>query len=184
MSDAALPADATPPGAPADRPDPLRLGGMALRNGLLVHGPSHWAAAVRDRDGAIQVASGLKPRVRGVDGVPGARGVVRLGEAMAVIPLVKRALPAARLPFQDARVLGVAVATAAAGGVLRRRVPGVAGEAVRGYRVAHCLPSAATSYVVIFVERLAGLLGLLAIAGGAAALSPQVRTGTVRSVSA
>ena len=25
----------------------LRLGGMALRNGLLVHGPSHWAAAVR-----------------------------------------------------------------------------------------------------------------------------------------
>ena len=23
----------------------LRLGGMALRNGLLVHGPSHWAAA-------------------------------------------------------------------------------------------------------------------------------------------
>ncbi|MFN8131937.1 MAG: DUF1385 domain-containing protein [Solirubrobacteraceae bacterium] len=132
MSDAALPADATPPGAPADPPDPLRLGGMALRNGLLVHGPSHWAAAVRDRDGAIQVASGRKPRVRGVDGVPGARGVVRLGEAMAVIPLVKRALPAARLPFQDARVLGVAVATAAAGGVLRRRVPGVAGEAAAG----------------------------------------------------
>jgi hypothetical protein len=23
----------------------LRLGGMALRNGLLVHGPTHWAAA-------------------------------------------------------------------------------------------------------------------------------------------
>ena len=29
----------------------LRLGGMALRNGLLVHGPTHWAAAVRDPDG-------------------------------------------------------------------------------------------------------------------------------------
>ena len=26
----------------------LRLGGMALRNGLLVHGPTHWAAAVRN----------------------------------------------------------------------------------------------------------------------------------------
>ena len=25
----------------------LRLGGMALRNGLLIHGPTHWAAAVR-----------------------------------------------------------------------------------------------------------------------------------------
>ena len=26
----------------------LRLGGMALRNGLLIHGPTHWAAAARD----------------------------------------------------------------------------------------------------------------------------------------
>ena len=49
----------------------LRLGGMALRNGLLVHGPTHWAAAVRDKQGGIQVASGRKPRLRGVDGVPG-----------------------------------------------------------------------------------------------------------------
>ena len=38
--------------------DKLRLGGMALRNGLLVHGPTHWAAAVRTDDGEIQVASG------------------------------------------------------------------------------------------------------------------------------
>ena len=29
----------------------LRLGGMALRNGLLVHGPTHWAAAVRTAGG-------------------------------------------------------------------------------------------------------------------------------------
>ena len=41
----------------------LRLGGMALRNGLLIHGPTHWAAAVRDRDGAIQVASERKPEL-------------------------------------------------------------------------------------------------------------------------
>ena len=40
--------------------DKLRLGGMALRNGLLVHGPTHWAAAVRDDHGLIQVASGRK----------------------------------------------------------------------------------------------------------------------------
>ena len=38
-------------------------GGMALRNGLLVHGPTHWAAAIRARDGAIRVASGPKPRL-------------------------------------------------------------------------------------------------------------------------
>ena len=46
-------------------PKKLRLGGMALRNGLLVHGPTHWAAAVRREDGTIGVGSGGKPRVRG-----------------------------------------------------------------------------------------------------------------------
>ncbi|MEA2310131.1 MAG: hypothetical protein QOE28_99 [Solirubrobacteraceae bacterium] len=106
----------------------LRLGGMALRNGLLVHGPTHWAAAVRDRDGAIQVASGRKPRVRGVDGVPGVRGVVRLGEAFAVIPLVKRHLRAAKLPFESPAVIGVAAGASIGGTMLRRRVGGVVGE--------------------------------------------------------
>ena len=48
--------------------EPLRLGGMALRNGLLIHGPGHWAAAVRTRDGAIASASGPKPRFTQVDG--------------------------------------------------------------------------------------------------------------------
>ena len=107
----------------------LRLGGMALRNGLLVHGPTHWAASVRDDAGAIVTASGRKPRVRGADDVPGVRGVVRLGEAFAVIPLVKRALPQARLPFESPGILGVAAGASLAGAVLRRRVRGASGEA-------------------------------------------------------
>jgi uncharacterized protein YqhQ len=108
----------------------LRLGGMALRNGLLVHGPTHWAAAVRRRDGTIGVASGAKPRVQGrATEIPGVRGVVRLGEAMAVIPLVKRGLPEARLPWQDATVAGAVAATAVGGAALRRRIPGPGGEA-------------------------------------------------------
>ena len=106
----------------------LRLGGMALRNGLLVHGPTHWAAAVRDRGGEIQVASGRKPRVQGVDDIPGVRGVVRLAEAFVVIPLVKRALPAAKLPFESPAVIGVAVGASIGGSMLRKRVRGVAGE--------------------------------------------------------
>ncbi|HSD79605.1 MAG TPA: DUF1385 domain-containing protein [Solirubrobacteraceae bacterium] len=106
----------------AERAGKLRLGGMALANGLLVHGPTSWAAAVRRRDGSIAVASGRKPRVEGaIAGVPGIRGVVRLGEALAVVPLVKRALPEARLPFEDARVLGAAIAVSAGGTALRRR---------------------------------------------------------------
>jgi uncharacterized protein YqhQ len=99
----------------------LRLGGMALRNGLLVHGPTHWAAAVRTRDGEVKVASGRKPTLGGaLDGVPGLRGVARLGEAFAVIPLVKRALPEARLPMQDARTLAAMAGAAVAGRALRR----------------------------------------------------------------
>jgi uncharacterized protein YqhQ len=111
--------------------DKLRLGGMALGNGLLVHGPTAWAAAVRRRDGSIATASGPKPVLRGGPAdVPGLRGLARLGEAIAVIPLVKRALPEARLPFEDPRVFGAAVAVSTAGALLRRRAPaGAATEA-------------------------------------------------------
>lgn len=105
----------------------LRLGGMALRNGLLVHGPTHWAAAVRRDDGTIGAASGHKPRLKALDKVAGVRGVIRLGEAMVVIPLVKRALPEAKLPFQDVRVLGTMAAAAAGGRVLRGRMNAGAG---------------------------------------------------------
>jgi uncharacterized protein YqhQ len=105
----------------------LRLGGMALRNGLLVHGPTHWAAAVRRSDGTIEATSGRKPRLKALDKVAGVRGVVRLGEAMVVIPLVKRALPEAKLPFQDVKVLGTMAAAAAGGRVLRGRMKGGAG---------------------------------------------------------
>ena len=102
-------------------PDKLRLGGMALRNGLLVHGPTHWAAAVRTRDGRIERATGRKPRFRALDDVPGLRGAVRLGEALAVIPLVKRALPSAELPFQNASVAGAAAGATVVASLVRRR---------------------------------------------------------------
>jgi len=103
----------------------LRLGGMALRNGLLIHGPTHWAAAVRDRDGAIQVASERKPELAPqlVAKVPGLRGPIKLAEAMAVLPLVRRRMPAARLPFEDWRVLATIGATLVATAALRRRAP-------------------------------------------------------------
>ena len=101
--------------------DKLRLGGMALRNGLLVHGPTHWAAAVRDGHGEIRVASGRKPSLggRATEGIPGLRGVTKLAEAMAVIPLVKRALPAAKLPMEDLRVAGAVAGAALLGQAIR-----------------------------------------------------------------
>src|SRR4029077_2686678 len=104
--------------------DKLRLGGMALRNGLLIHGPTHWAAAVRVPSGAIEVAAERKPELapKLAARLPGLRGPVKLVEAMAVLPLVRRRMPAARLPFEDARVLAAVAATLATTSLLRRRV--------------------------------------------------------------
>ena len=73
--------------------------------------------------GEIKVASGKKPRLRAVDGVPGVRGVARLAEAMAVIPLVKRGLPEVKLPFQDVSVLTVAAGASLTGALARKRAP-------------------------------------------------------------
>ncbi|HEV2875550.1 MAG TPA: DUF1385 domain-containing protein [Thermoleophilaceae bacterium] len=110
--------------------DKLRLGGMALRNGLLVHGPTHWAAAVRTEAGEIKVASARKPDLgaRAAEGLPGVRGVAKLAEAMAVIPLVKRALPEARLPMQDLKTVGAMAAAAVGGQAIRRAGRGLGRE--------------------------------------------------------
>ena len=108
---------------PENQTEKLRLGGMALRNGLLIHGPTHWAAAVRKPDGGIEVASERKPELAPdlVAKLPGLRGPVKLAEAMLVVPLARRRLPAARVPFEDARVLAAAAATIAATSLLRKR---------------------------------------------------------------
>jgi uncharacterized protein YqhQ len=97
---------------------------MALRNGLLIHGPTHWSVAVRDGEGKVQVASERKPQLapKLVARAPGLRGPVKLAEAMAVLPLARRRLPAARLPFENWQVIAAVGTTLVATGLLRRRV--------------------------------------------------------------
>jgi uncharacterized protein YqhQ len=104
------------------RGERLRLGGMALRNGLLVHGPTSWAIAARTAEGEIEVASGDKPLLaRGRLGeVPLLRGTLRLAEALAVVPLARTRLPSARLAFEDRGVLGAALASLIVSGLVRR----------------------------------------------------------------
>jgi uncharacterized protein YqhQ len=83
----------------------IRLGGMALANGVLVHGPNAWACAIRDDKGRIEVASAQKRlRVSRIQN-PLLRGPARLAEALALLPQVKAKLPAARLPFESPRML-------------------------------------------------------------------------------
>jgi uncharacterized protein YqhQ len=112
----------------------IRLGGMALQNGVLVHGPTSWALAVRTPDGELKVASGEK-RLRGA-GVtnPLLRGPARLLDAMLLLPRIRRALPEARLPFERPAVIGAMLASGIAVRALRdsRRIGPLAKELLAG----------------------------------------------------
>ncbi len=80
---------------------------MALGNGVLVHGPSHWACAVRGEDGQIELASGSKPVLLSGVRSPLVRGLARIAEGLAVVPAAGRALPAAEVPYRSTRMLAV-----------------------------------------------------------------------------
>jgi uncharacterized protein YqhQ len=83
----------------------VRLGGMALPNGVLVHGPNAWACAIRNDDGRIEVASARKRfRTTRINN-PFLRGPARLAEALALLPQVKAKLPAAELPMENPRTV-------------------------------------------------------------------------------
>jgi uncharacterized protein YqhQ len=92
----------------------IRLGGMALANGVLVHGPTAWACAVRTDDGELKVASATKGFRASEVGQPFLRGAARLAEVMLLLPQVRRALPEARLPFERPRVLATMLGSAVA----------------------------------------------------------------------
>jgi uncharacterized protein YqhQ len=94
--------------------DKLRLGGMALPNGVLVHGPRSWACAIRNDAGELEVAARYKTFTASRVNRPFLRGPARLAEAMAVIPQVKRALPNAKLPMQSPKALATVLAAAVA----------------------------------------------------------------------
>jgi uncharacterized protein YqhQ len=95
---------------------------MALQNGVLVHGPTAWGCAVRDEAGALHVAAGKKPRLAPIarKRLPIIRGPIVLADAFALLPMVRRALPQARFPFERPSVLAAILGTAAIARSLRR----------------------------------------------------------------
>lgn len=105
---------------------------MALRNGLLIHGPTSWAIAARRADGSITVASGQKPRAPELlASMPLLRGPIRLAEGFAFVPLARRRAPAARLPLEDGKVAIAAAVSAIVGASLRRsRLPAAIRESL------------------------------------------------------
>jgi uncharacterized protein YqhQ len=90
----------------------VRLGGMALANGVLVHGPRAWACAIRTPGGELKVVAKRK-RFRAANvASPLLRGPARLAEVFLLLPQVKRALPEAELPMERPRVLASMVGSA------------------------------------------------------------------------
>jgi uncharacterized protein YqhQ len=112
----------------------LRLGGMALANGVLVHGPTSWACAIRTGAGELKVAAGRKPRVAVSSELPLLRGPARLLEAMLVLPRVRRELPEARFAFERRNVIASMVAAGVAARAIREseRLSPVVQELVGG----------------------------------------------------
>ena len=121
----------------------VRLGGMALVNGVLVHGPHSWACAVRTDDGELKVAAEYKSlRAAEVEN-PILRGPARLAEVFALLPAGlpaaargQAAVPAAAGARGDVRDRarrqgdqGLAAPEPARGGARRRRALAAAGGA-------------------------------------------------------
>jgi uncharacterized protein YqhQ len=97
----------------------IRLGGMALANGVLVHGPTSWACAIRTDDGELKVVAQRK-RFSGAEiESPLLRGPAKLLDAMALLPQIRRALPEARLPFQRPTVVAAMLGSATAVRLIR-----------------------------------------------------------------
>jgi uncharacterized protein YqhQ len=135
---------------------PLRLGGMALENGLFLHGPTAWAVAVRDDEGRIRTATGTKRRVEGrAGGLPLARGVLRMGEMFGVLASVRRALPEARFPFTERRVMAAMTLSATAVAALRAR----GGRPTFRTELASALAGLAPSAVALGSRTLSGYHG-------------------------
>jgi uncharacterized protein YqhQ len=133
----------------------VRLGGMALANGVLVHGPTAWACAVRTDEGELRVAARHK-RFRAAEvEAPLLRGPARLLEAMALLPEVRRALPEAKLPFQRPAVLATMLSSAVVVRLVRGsgRVQPAAQELVSG------LLSVAPAALALRGSELAGYHG-------------------------
>jgi uncharacterized protein YqhQ len=110
----------------------IRLGGMALANGVLVHGPTSWACAVRLDDGQLKVVARRKRVIGSRFRTPLLRGPARLAEAFAFLPDVKRAVPEAQLPFARGRVVGGILGSAVVMQGVRRSNLGAAAKELIG----------------------------------------------------
>src|SRR4029078_11301735 len=92
---------------------------MALANGVLVHGPTSWACAIRTEGGDLKVVAQRKRFSGAAIESPLLRGPAKLLDAMALLPPIRRALPDAKLPFQRPAVMAAMLGSATAVRLIR-----------------------------------------------------------------
>ena len=107
------------------RVEPARIGGTALKNGLVLQSERFWAAAVRGQDGSTHVASGRKRVLIGAatDRVPLVRGLARFGESLVTLAAVRSRLGAAVLPLESTRIAVALAGSLLATSALRAVAP-------------------------------------------------------------
>ncbi len=115
--------------------DRLQLAGMALRNGVLVLGPTSWAVAVRMPGGEIRTTSDRRPTGGERIGrqVPLLRGPVSLFNMLRVLPAIRRGEPRARLGMESPGIIAMLLAGSVVTAHVRRAAPSpIVGELVAG----------------------------------------------------
>ncbi len=126
-----------------------RMGGIALKNGLVLLSERNWVAAIREASGEITLVSGRKTRLVGgrtgapsggapgaaaapgagagadpaAEGIPLLRGLGRLGETLLVLAQVKARLPRAELPLEGGRVIAALAGSVAANSAVKAFAP-------------------------------------------------------------
>lgn len=90
----------------------LRIGGMALENGVLFQSERHWSMAVRNAAGDIDIASGRKAaltRSARLRSIPMLRGLISLAETALVLPNAHRYGGRVPLPTRSPQVLATMI---------------------------------------------------------------------------
>ncbi len=106
-----------------DRKKQLKIGGMALENGVMFQTERHWSMAVREPGGGIRISSGDKMSLgwSHVRKIPMLRGLVGLAETALVLP--RASAHGGRLPIMNRSPEVAASMIASVAGAIALRNP-------------------------------------------------------------
>ena len=123
--------------------EPTRMGGTALKNGLVLQTERFWAAAVRDRDGITRVASGRRRSLVGsaTARVPVLGGLARFGEGLFTLAQVRARLGSGVLPLEAARIAAALAGSLVATSAVRAVAPKSAFVQEAGTALAAFIPA-------------------------------------------